>query len=86
MKDQRSTNNFRRIPLPKGVAPEAVTSTLTTEGALSIVALPPKPKVIFGLWSLNLYVILIESRKPFAKIVTDEASTKPLALIWLENE
>ncbi|KAF8371132.1 hypothetical protein PRIPAC_77561 [Pristionchus pacificus] len=35
---------IRRIPLPKGVAPEAVTSTLTTEGALSIVALPPKPK------------------------------------------
>ncbi|GMR49242.1 hypothetical protein PMAYCL1PPCAC_19437, partial [Pristionchus mayeri] len=35
---------IRRIPLPKGVAPEAVTSTLTTDGSLSIVALPPKPK------------------------------------------
>lgn len=35
---------IRRIPLPKGVAPEAVSSTLTPDGSLSIIALPPKPK------------------------------------------
>ncbi|GMT25987.1 hypothetical protein PFISCL1PPCAC_17284, partial [Pristionchus fissidentatus] len=35
---------IRRIPLPRGVLPEAVSSTLTTDGSLSIVALPPKPK------------------------------------------
>lgn len=42
------TRSFiRKFALPPQVQPEAVTSNLTSEGVLSIVALPPKPKVTF---------------------------------------